>query len=296
MPSMNRPMTREECLVHSEKIKRAYREKTGYYERICELNRNRIHKKGIDFSEVTRRKMSESAKRRDPFPEEMRKKMSASARRRSTPEYRNHIRDVLKRRVLEGHGEKVREAHKKSLKVKAYLEGLKDPEYRKKLGTKISVSLSSSQRFKEFQKRMQNKWSDPIYRERRILEYFFKRSDIWYGSVTDPSKKWQERHKYCYKFDDSLKDRVRAFFNYRCVECGTPQDGKGLDVHYVNEKKDACCNEKVKRLFVALCPYCHGRTRRNPPYWEDHFTTMINEYYGGKCYFTKEEYWQFAMP
>jgi hypothetical protein len=265
MPRTGREMTNEERAAHSQRIKDAYKNNPDYYKRICEhLKKVGYHNGGL-LSIATREKMSESAKRRHkehPMPKEVRDKMSASAKKRSTPEYRDHIRDVLNKRVLEGHGEKIRASQKVSPKVK------------------------------EFKKAQQRKWADPSYRERKILEWFLKNKDTWYGSVTYPSEKWLENHKYCHKWNPSTRERVRAFFGYQCVICGTPQNGKGLDVHHVNERKDACCNPEVRRLFVALCPQCHGRTRKDPPYWKEYFTNMIDNYYGGKCYFEREEYWQ----
>lgn len=93
---------------------------------------------------------------------------------------------------------------------------------------------------------------------------------------------------YCVKFNDEFKERVRAFFGYRCVECGTPQNGKSLDVHHVNFNKKACCDGTVP-LFVPLCPICHGKTQKDRSYWVRHFTEMITSKYDGRCYFTKEE-------
>lgn len=100
---------------------------------------------------------------------------------------------------------------------------------------------------------------------------------------------------YCQKFNNEFKERVRAFFGYRCVECGTPQNGKKLDVHHVNFNKKTCCDDSVP-LFVPLCHHCHTvTTRGDRQFWEQHFTEMIDQYYGGKCYFTKEEMKQYRQ-
>jgi hypothetical protein len=93
---------------------------------------------------------------------------------------------------------------------------------------------------------------------------------------------------YCVKFNNEFKERVRAFFNYQCVECGTPQNGKKLGVHHVEFNKNTCCDNS-KPLFVPLCPSCHTKSGFNRPYWVSHFTEMIDGYYSGKCYLTKEE-------
>ncbi len=94
--------------------------------------------------------------------------------------------------------------------------------------------------------------------------------------------------QYCIKFNENFKERVRAFFDYQCAECGTPQNGKKLDVHHVNFNKNSCCDSSSP-LFVALCHPCHAKSQFRREFWEQHFTDMINNYYGGKCYLTKEE-------
>lgn len=92
---------------------------------------------------------------------------------------------------------------------------------------------------------------------------------------------------YCQKFTKEFKERIRAYFDYTCIECRTPQNGSKLRIHHVNYDKMVCCNE-TKPLFVPLCQSCHSKTNFNRPYWERHFTDIINQYYEGKCYLPKE--------
>ena len=93
---------------------------------------------------------------------------------------------------------------------------------------------------------------------------------------------------YCPKFNTDFKERNRAFFDYICPECLTPQNGVKLSVHHVNFVKMSCC-DNTPPLFVPLCRSCHTKTNFNRPYWEAYFTNMIEGYYEGKCYFTPEE-------
>lgn len=119
---------------------------------------------------------------------------------------------------------------------------------------------------------------------------------------------------YCEKWSLEFRRRIRAFFDYICTECGTPQNEKKLHCHHVYYDKKACCsvNEDGKYFsnlgikenshnfeivgdpnkFVALCDYCHKKTsgKRNREYWARHFEGIINNYYLGRSYFTKEEY------
>ena len=101
---------------------------------------------------------------------------------------------------------------------------------------------------------------------------------------------------YCIKFNREFKERVRAFFGYVCQSCGhiwQPGEEK-LAVHHVNYRKDSCCDVDVKPIFVPLCfRTCHTKTNHNRDYWEKYFTDLINEKYGGKCYFSREEMEEF---
>lgn len=93
---------------------------------------------------------------------------------------------------------------------------------------------------------------------------------------------------YCVKFNTEFKNRVRAFFDHKCVECGKTKEenGQNLSVHHANYDKMICCND-VKPLFVALCRKHHGVVNYNREYWEHHFTQIVNEKYDGQCYLPK---------
>jgi hypothetical protein len=115
-----------------------------------------------------------------------------------------------------------------------------------------------------------------------------KNSDAQRG---DKSHRWLggiSFEPYCVNFSREFKNRVRSFFDYTCVECGTPQNGTLLHVHHVTYNKKVCCDDSIP-LFVPLCTSCHAKTHWKREYWEQHFTELINTYYGGRCYLTKEE-------
>jgi endogenous inhibitor of DNA gyrase (YacG/DUF329 family) len=119
---------------------------------------------------------------------------------------------------------------------------------------------------------------------------------------------------YCEKWNLEFRRRIRAFFDHKCAECGTPQNEKLLHCHHVYYDKKACCsiNEEGKYFsnlgikdslhffeivgdpnkFVALCDNCHKKTyaKKYREYWSRHFEEIINNYYLGRSYFTKEEY------
>jgi predicted restriction endonuclease len=100
--------------------------------------------------------------------------------------------------------------------------------------------------------------------------------------------------KYCPKFNRPFRNRVRARYDYRCVECGMTQEenGKALAVHHVHYDKKTCCKEGEAvgdRKFVVLCKFCHSATNFNRGFWEDWYTEIVNEFYDGKSYLTEEE-------
>jgi endogenous inhibitor of DNA gyrase (YacG/DUF329 family) len=119
---------------------------------------------------------------------------------------------------------------------------------------------------------------------------------------------------YCEKWSLEFRRRIRAFFDYKCEECGTPQNENLLHCHHVYYDKKACCsvNENGRYFsnlgikdnphsfeiigdpnkFIALCDNCHKKTsgKKNREYWARHFEEIINNYYLGKSYFTKEEF------
>jgi len=96
---------------------------------------------------------------------------------------------------------------------------------------------------------------------------------------------------YCPKFNNGLKLRARAFFDFRCMICGKNEavNGKCLSIHHVEYNKAACCDGKPVR-FAALCHSCHSKTNHNRTRWEAMLHRCIDEIWGGRSYYTKEEY------
>lgn len=120
--------------------------------------------------------------------------------------------------------------------------------------------------------------------------------------------------KYCPKFRD-VRPRVRAFFNFQCMMPGCTCGGFTKDsnpqpvVHHVYYQKEACCYQEENgnfvfdlgkygeitvegdpTKFVTLCGPAHSKTNKNRLYWAKYFENLINTKYGGKSYFTEEEY------
>jgi len=122
-----------------------------------------------------------------------------------------------------------------------------------------------------------------IYEHRcKLVE--FKIGGFWYGNII-----YYDSPQYCEKFNREFKERVRAYWGYKCVGCETLQNEKGLHVHHVHYDKKMCCNGSPHDV-VPLCNSCHSKTNTNRDFWEDRFTELIYSLHpDGKCFFTKEE-------
>lgn len=131
---------------------------------------------------------------------------------------------------------------------------------------------------------------------------------------------------YCGKFNENLRERVREFFGRVCQLCDKHESESKLrlSVHHVYAEKKACCEgdicnlnemDELRKLFpkeiakfgtpeftedeiirvrmmVPLCKSCHSKTmvKRHEEYYRHFFDNLIMTKYGGKCYYTEEEY------
>ena len=204
------------------------------------------------------------------------------------PERREHLRQL---RLGTKHTEEEKRKISESGKGKVHwpngrpeMRGDKNPSHRPEVKVKKLLKLKGRKGKSYYGKDnpMYGKKASEATRLKMHLSHKGEKCHRWLGG--------KSFEPYCIKFNREFKKRVRAFFNNTCVECGTPEDGTKLHVHHVNFNKDACCDESVIPLFVLLCNSCHSKTQTNRDYWECHFTEMIEQYYGGKCYLTIEEF------
>jgi hypothetical protein len=96
---------------------------------------------------------------------------------------------------------------------------------------------------------------------------------------------------YCPKWTKELKERIRTFFEYRCICCGKHENElkRKLCCHHVEYNKKACCDGKPVH-FAAMCQTHHNKTNFDRERWEAMLHRIIDEIYDGKSYYTKEEY------
>jgi uncharacterized Zn-finger protein len=93
---------------------------------------------------------------------------------------------------------------------------------------------------------------------------------------------------YCPKFNESLKENVRDFWNRKCGICGKSEadNGKKLSVHHVNYEKMVCC-EDIMPLFITACMSCHAHTNNNRGPWEYILTDFIMLWFDGESFYRK---------
>jgi hypothetical protein len=218
------------------------------------------------ISEATRRKMSESHKGKH-LSEATRKKMSEMRCDGKSPRLGKHHTEDARRKLSEANCGERNPNYGRC--------GEKHPMFGKHLSEETRRKIREGNQGKTLSELSRKKLSIA-----RLGRFCGKNSPGWLGGVSFAP--------YCEKFNNEFKERVRAFFDYQCVECGTPQNGKRLHVHHVNFNKMSCC-DGTPPLFVPLCHPCHPKTNHNRDYWEQHFTEIINNYYQGRCYFTKDE-------
>jgi len=124
------------------------------------------------------------------------------------------------------------------------------------------------------------------YKKWMSLSFTGDKSPQWKGGISfEP---------YCPKFNDTFKERVRAFFRYKCILCGkeSKQNFKRskMSVHHVHYNKTSCCDPNIPKMFVPLCRSCHTKTNTNREEWRQRFEQLLISEYGGRSYYTQEEW------
>lgn len=221
-------------------------------------------------TEETKARISESLKGRKPWttgkhlPESTKRKISESLRGHSVdPNTRKKISQSISRKIPEL-SQKLKDAWSNPVSRMSRLEVMESYDYKSK------ISKSSKEM-----------WSNPEFKKSMSGE----NSPMWMGGVSfEP---------YCKKFNSDLKNRVRLFFNNRCILCGDSPTGYKLSVHHVNYNKNTCCDD-TKPVFATLCRKCHAltstRNKEQRQSYEDTISKIITETYGGRCYLSVEEY------
>jgi hypothetical protein len=246
-----------------------------------------ISKKYYEENPEAREKMSDIKKKYyEDHPEE--KARLSEARKKYLGENPD-AGDIYRKSIGQYYEDNPEARLKASIRTKTRFEDPKESE-------KLSASLKEYHRehpekgynHSEF---MKNWFS---FSERQNQSKRTKKSYIdkqWMGSV-----KYYDGPQYCEKWTPELRERVRAWFGHCCVECGAPQNGTKLHVHHVWYNKKLCCDD-TPRSLVCLCQSCHGKTSAAKGKERDkfsiHFQEIIDTYYEGRCWMTREEMKEF---
>jgi hypothetical protein len=227
-----------------------------------------IPRKGYKQTDEHRKKHSESIRGRH-LSYEHRKKISSSKISGKHPYRGLHLSEDHRRKI--GNSERGENHH-------FYGKHLSE-EHRKKIS-----DANRGRKCKPFSDEHRKKMSDS--RKKLVGE-----NAPTFGKCGESAPAWKggvSFGKYCQKFNSDFKRRVRAFFKNECVECHITSESNGrlLDVHHVNYDKMMCCND-VKPLFVALCRKHNAMANHDREYWEQHYTDIIMNKYGGQCYLPK---------
>lgn len=227
---------------------------------------------------------SEAAKRQFSTPEGRTKASLAAKKRYKDPAERERSRVAAKKQF---ENPVTREKHALSLKI-AYSH----PATKAKMSEHAKTRWSNPDERERLSKRLKDpktrnaiskaskaRWAKPEFRAMLSGE----NSSQWRGGISfEP---------YCPKFNNDLRNRVRQYFNGECIVCGKRGTDckKDLSVHHIEYDKSACCNDKPVQ-FAALCGSCHSKTNHDRARWEAMFHRCIDEIWGGRSYYTKEEY------
>lgn len=199
--------------------------------------------KGIPHTNETRKKISESHKGKVRSLES-RLKQSQSVSGIKHPLYGKHHTEGSRQKNRERHlGKKHSETTKQKLSVShiGLLAGVNHYLYGKYHSDKTKQKMS--QNHKDCFGKENNNWID--------------------GRSYLP---------YCHRFNDKLKEAIRARDNHICQLCKTPQNGIKLAAHHIHYDKENCYPD-----LITLCRSCNSKVNANRKYHEFVFMNNLND-------------------
>ena len=144
------------------------------------------------------------------------------------------------------------------------------PEMKRKQSESMKQNwVDHPERHKEYSNRMSN--NNPS----KFIDRTGNKNGRWQGGLSFG--------KYCYKFNNQLKQSVRDCYNNCDYMSGLPQKyfNRKLDVHHVDYDKSQGCNGKKFNL-IPLSQNNHTRTNSKRSFWNRLFNYSLEydkEYY-----------------
>ena len=77
---------------------------------------------------------------------------------------------------------------------------------------------------------------------------------------------------YCYKFNNTLKEKIRNRDNRTCQHCNAPENGIRHTVHHIHYDKENCYPD-----LITLCKSCNLRANGNRKQWESYYMNKLND-------------------
>lgn len=276
--------------------------------------------KGVPRSPETRSKMSASRMGKTPS-EQTRKRLSESKTGKNNPNYGKHPSEETRQKMSIAQskaqkGKQVSEETREKISeaLKGMFIGENNPFYGKhhtpETRAKLSEMSSKHRHTLETKQKLRmagfKRTQTPEARAkvakaqignkhglgtRRTLETRAKQSAAQRGERGSNWRGGISFEPYCPKFNNDLRRRIRAFFEYQCVLCGktTEENKRQLSCHHVEYNKAACCDGEPVH-FAALCHVHHLKTNSDRERWESMIHRIIDEIYDGRSYFTKDEW------
>ena len=230
-----------------------------------------------------RRKQKEGAQKRSQDPEWRRKVIEANQKKAQTPEWQRKQKEMREKIYQDPEWQRKQKegAQKRS----------QDPEWRRKIRYGVIKSYK-------------NHKTKENHKEALI-------GGFWYGNV-----RYNERSKYCERWTDDLRRRIRLFFGNKSILSGVKGNGRKLSCHHVYYQKKACCEwdedtqgyyaiingEKYyidddPNKFVPLTVAENRIVECNKLKYIKIFEDIIKKRFNGICYYTKKEYdWIMSIP
>ena len=204
---------------------------------------------------IKRRETSEGHKREN-LSKETRKKMSDTRKgKRHSEETKKKISDAHKgKHHSEEARKKMSDAHKGTYPSEEVRKKLSDVRKGKKLSSETRKKISESHKGEK-----NPNYGTPLSEEtrKRISDAIKgKKHYNWQGGISFG--------KYCEKFNEELKEKIRTKYGYKCFSCGKTQEENGsrLSVHHLDRNKMQGCNG-IPWALVPLCKSCHGKVQYN---------------------------------
>jgi hypothetical protein len=198
---------------------------------ISRYEKREHHRKGINFTEEHKRKISDSHKG-VKFSHEHKRKISyaLTGRKQSEIHIRNHSKSMIGLLI----GEKNSNWHGGSEERRCLICGksfdVGRAEITKGNGLYCSKSCAAKSRVGE-------------------------NSPHWRGGIS--------YEPYCSKFNRALKEKIRNRDNRICFLCGKSEieNRERLSIHHVDNNKMQGCNKKW--YLISLCRSCHGKVHND---------------------------------